>query len=73
MALNPAATRAEDHPGHDAASCPLRERVVAHPRGTSQNGYRCAFTSGHCMPGDHCAARVAKAEQDPFFFMEDEV
>lgn len=44
----------EDHAGHAAADCPLRETVTADPMGSSHNGYRCFMTGGHCRPGEQC-------------------
>ena len=64
MAYNPAATLYENHPGMNAADCPLREVVRASAWGTSQNGFRCAHTGGHCQPDERCAERVRRAEAD---------
>lgn len=56
--LLPGTARFMDHPGFDAQDCHLREVVVAHTMATT-NGFRCAFTGGHCLPAHYCEARRA--------------
>jgi hypothetical protein len=58
MAHNPMATKFEDHPGHDVHDCPLKEAVHPHPMGTSQRGYRCSVTGGHCVPDNNCQSKI---------------
>ncbi len=57
----------DNHPGHDAAGCPIRASVTQRsPYGVPVGGgYRCEMTGGHCLPGEHCDKRRADAaEQD---------
>jgi hypothetical protein len=67
MAHNPMATKFEDHPGHDVHDCPLREAVHPHPMGTSQRGYRCSVTGGHCVPDNNCQSKIIS------YYEEDEL
>ncbi len=43
----------ENHPGHDT-ECHLKIRITAKPNGTSQNGFACSWTGGHCLPCEKC-------------------
>lgn len=62
--INPPGNRHEDHPGHDAADCPLRITINA-VQTTTSNGYACRWTGGHCLPGADCGDRVeAQTEID---------
>ncbi|QBX06567.1 hypothetical protein H1O16_gp154 [Burkholderia phage BcepSaruman] len=54
--LLPGSAPFHNHPGYDAAECPLREVVVA-KTGVTNNGFRCFMTGGHCLPGPSCAHR----------------
>ena len=62
----------ENHPGHEARTCPLSLRVDAQTSRTS-NGYACRYTGGHCVPDDCCAARLKDSAPlllrlaDPFY------
>lgn len=63
--IHPANLRphAPSHPGFDAPTCPLRYTVVAHPYGTSRDGYGCEWTGGHCLPGPGCPELVRKHKE----------
>jgi hypothetical protein len=58
--LLPGSAPFANHPGYDAAGCPLREVVVARTSVTN-NGFRCHMTGGHCLPGEHCESRRKRA------------
>jgi hypothetical protein len=62
--LLPGSSKFTDHPGYEASACELREVVVAQTYATN-NGFRCAATGGHCVPGNVCSTRRAtQAERD---------
>jgi hypothetical protein len=53
------------HPGFDATECPLRY-TVSHrsPYGAlGYCGFGCEMTGGHCLPGDDCEDKRARAAQ----------
>lgn len=60
--LLPGTAAFSNHPGYSAQDCELREVVVAASYATN-NGFRCYWTGGHCVPGEHCEAR-RKANQE---------
>lgn len=53
-----------DHPGHSATNCPLRRTVTAAFGSSSQNGYGCYYTGGHCTPTEDCSSLVKQCERE---------
>lgn len=54
-----------DHPGFVADACPIRYTVTPRNAWGVQmgGGFGCEITGGHCLPGEHCEARRARAKQ----------
>lgn len=53
-----------NHPGFDAQGCQLQYTVTPARQGsTSHHGFGCLHTGGHCLPGEHCAGRIASDNQ----------
>ena len=46
------------HPGFDAQGCIAQYTVTPALYSSSHHGFGCSATGGHCLPGEHCAARV---------------
>lgn len=61
----------DQHPGHTGDGCELRIKVIAHPLGSSYNGYACSYTGGHCVPCESCEAMVKAHNytEQQFFLM----